>query len=207
MELFILLVLLLAIIPAMIASNKGRSFAPWYFYGLAFFLIALIHSLLIKPDENTPGMKKCPQCSSIIPEASKICPACRSELPNTPQKENDGISQKISYTGPVDLQLIGYQDYLVKKYNISKNEILNKYIFSEQGFNTIDDALTAAYDVETLSNKPKMQFEHEVEKGKIGRGMVLDFSLRGNGKVVVSHPSGYYKEYDCMDEARSETEK
>jgi hypothetical protein len=39
----------LAFIPAKIAQGKGRSFGPWYVYGFFLFLIALIHSLVMKP--------------------------------------------------------------------------------------------------------------------------------------------------------------
>jgi hypothetical protein len=39
---------LLALIPANIAKNKGRSFGLWWVYGFFLFLIALIHSLVMK---------------------------------------------------------------------------------------------------------------------------------------------------------------
>ena len=42
---------ILGIIPGVIAKNKGYSFALWWFYGWMFFMIALIHSILI-PDKN-----------------------------------------------------------------------------------------------------------------------------------------------------------
>lgn len=38
----------LALIPANIAKKKGRSFGLWWFYGWMLFIVALIHSLLIK---------------------------------------------------------------------------------------------------------------------------------------------------------------
>lgn len=40
--------LFLANIPATIAKKKGRYFWIWYLYGMCFFLIAFIHSLVIK---------------------------------------------------------------------------------------------------------------------------------------------------------------
>lgn len=39
---------LLGLIPANIAKKKGRSFGLWWFYGWILFIIALIHSLVIK---------------------------------------------------------------------------------------------------------------------------------------------------------------
>lgn len=71
----------LALIPAHIASKKGRSFIPWSFYGWVFFPIALIHSILLKSNENTPGMKKCPFCAEIIKQEAKVCRYCSKELP------------------------------------------------------------------------------------------------------------------------------
>lgn len=41
----------LGLIPANIAKKKGRSFGLWWFYGWMLFIVALIHSLLMK-DNN-----------------------------------------------------------------------------------------------------------------------------------------------------------
>ncbi len=38
----------LGLIPAFIASRKGRSFWLWWLYGWMLFIVALIHSLVIK---------------------------------------------------------------------------------------------------------------------------------------------------------------
>lgn len=38
----------LGLIPASIAKNKGRSFGLWWVYGWLLFIVALIHSLVIK---------------------------------------------------------------------------------------------------------------------------------------------------------------
>lgn len=39
---------LLGLIPASIAKKKGRSFGLWWFYGWMLFIVALIHSLVMK---------------------------------------------------------------------------------------------------------------------------------------------------------------
>lgn len=44
----LLICLVIGLIPAFIASSKGRSFFLWYIYGVALFIIAFIHSLVIK---------------------------------------------------------------------------------------------------------------------------------------------------------------
>jgi len=42
----------LAFIPANIAKSKGRSFGLWWLYGWLLFIVALIHSLLLKDDNS-----------------------------------------------------------------------------------------------------------------------------------------------------------
>ncbi|MEX0498238.1 zinc ribbon domain-containing protein [Raoultella terrigena] len=78
-------------IPAAIASSKGRSFFVWWVYGALLFIVALIHSLVIKKDirafeksQLDEGLVKCPFCAEIIkPEAIK-CKHCGSDV--TPSK-------------------------------------------------------------------------------------------------------------------------
>lgn len=43
---------LLGLIPAFIASNKGRSFGAWYVYGVCLFIFAFFHALLIPNAES-----------------------------------------------------------------------------------------------------------------------------------------------------------
>jgi len=40
---------LIGLIPAAIAQNKGYSFALWWFFGAAFFIVALPAALLMSP--------------------------------------------------------------------------------------------------------------------------------------------------------------
>ena len=47
MIIYIMIDLALAIIPAKIASDKGRDFTTWYIYGCFLFIIALVHSLCL----------------------------------------------------------------------------------------------------------------------------------------------------------------
>ena len=49
-EIFLVLIIaaLLAFIPASIAKNKGYEFGIWYIYGLFLFIIAFVHSMILK---------------------------------------------------------------------------------------------------------------------------------------------------------------
>lgn len=44
----ILLLMVIGLIPAVIAAKKGRNFFLWWLYGMALWIIALIHSILLK---------------------------------------------------------------------------------------------------------------------------------------------------------------
>lgn len=63
---------LLGLIPANIAKNKGKSFGLWWVYGTLLFIVAFIHSLLLKEDDNKNtvkinGQKEMQQYSTNIP--------------------------------------------------------------------------------------------------------------------------------------------
>jgi Uncharacterised protein family UPF0547 len=69
----------LAIVAAIVAGNKGRSGAGWFFLCLLLTPLALL-VLLALPTLDAPGTKMCPQCAETVKAAAKICHFCHYEF-------------------------------------------------------------------------------------------------------------------------------
>ena len=84
----IIFLFVLAIIPAKIASNKGRKFWVWYVYGVLLLLPAIIHAtMFLKPTPEAEqealekeGYMLCPYCKERVKQDALICPHCRKEI-------------------------------------------------------------------------------------------------------------------------------
>ena len=64
---------LLALLPSMIAQEKGRAMGPWYLYSYFLFPIALLHVFFLKTHEP---MEKCPKCKKSVSQIALECPHC-----------------------------------------------------------------------------------------------------------------------------------
>lgn len=95
-DMFIVL-LGLALIPAIIASSKGRSFILWYIYGICLLIVAIPHSIIIRKTSEqkdkelkSAGYVECPYCKEPVKAGAVVCPHCRRELPQPdPQAVKD----------------------------------------------------------------------------------------------------------------------
>ncbi|WP_419046068.1 hypothetical protein [Megasphaera sp.] len=77
------LITLIALIPSNIAYRKGRSFAKWFIYSDTLWIIAMIHSLKIKPNDRgkaRSGFHKCPYCGEYSRPEATVCHRCGRDL-------------------------------------------------------------------------------------------------------------------------------
>ena len=83
-----IVLLCIAVIPAGIAKSKGRSFGLWYIYGIFLWIVALIHSIVLKENiEQTTrssftgkSEKRCPHCSEFVSINATVCKHCGRDL-------------------------------------------------------------------------------------------------------------------------------
>lgn len=75
----VIIAILLGMIPAYIASAKGRNFVLWWIYGTLLFAFAIIHAIAAKPAERNLlhyGMRYCPHCHRPVRIEADSCPHC-----------------------------------------------------------------------------------------------------------------------------------
>ena len=97
----LLIAAVIGLIPAAIAQSKGHSFIAWWIYGAALFIVALPHSLLLKPDakeiENrqlaSGDSKKRPFCTEVIKLAAVRCPKCQADLSDNSLSMEGGVPE------------------------------------------------------------------------------------------------------------------
>lgn len=95
-----ILILLMGLIPAMIALNKGHGFWKWWVFGSILFIAALPMSILLKPiqrqetTQEANGMKKCLHCAETIRVEAVVCQFCGHNLSGPP-----GVAEPEEMTG------------------------------------------------------------------------------------------------------------
>ena len=91
---YLIIACVIGVIPAFIASSKGRNFFLWWLYGACLFIVALIHSLVISKDmkaiaeeKKAQGYKECPFCKEYVKPGAVVCPHCQRDIPQPTAEE------------------------------------------------------------------------------------------------------------------------
>lgn len=107
----VVVLFVIALIPAFIAKSKGRNFALWYIYGLALFIVALVHSLIIsksaeqkQTELKEQGYTECPFCKEPVKVGAVVCPHCRRDLP----VQESSIHEDVSKDTPLKCPTCGF---------------------------------------------------------------------------------------------------
>jgi hypothetical protein len=86
--------IVLAIVGAIVASNKGRSGAGWFFICLLLTPLMILvllalptrkslqpHPVRVIEASDDEATKICPQCAETVKAGARICRFCRYEFP------------------------------------------------------------------------------------------------------------------------------
>lgn len=71
---YLILVAVLALIPAVIARRKGRWFLGWWVIGFLALPIVFIAAIVVGPS------RRCPFCREAIQAGATVCRHCRTSL-------------------------------------------------------------------------------------------------------------------------------
>lgn len=119
----------LGLIVGLIAKKKGRNFVMWWIYGTVVFIIALVHVLIIKPEENNSNQA----IESISKEEEELLkyekrhekqPLMISQYPalylydnlQTAKTECIGILKTLGFTDIQANQLFEFEHNILKRY-------------------------------------------------------------------------------------------
>jgi hypothetical protein len=154
MEVFLVAGLIQAVIfgafCSFIAGQKNRSKSNWFFLGFFFSILAVLALIAIPKTELLINKK------------------IYSTLDNS---KNYYIKKEELYEGEANIEIPSYQLFLTKRFNIEKNQTLDKFVIEKNVFDTLKDALQYA------DNKYTIHINSEFDKKLLSVNKTDYFSI------------------------------
>ena len=101
------------LIPAIIANKKGHSFFLWLIYSNLIWIVALVHAIVLKENDNIKvndnKLKKCPYCGEFVRKEAIKCRYCQSELSVSEPIINNVATEGAKVLAPMNLK--PFEDY------------------------------------------------------------------------------------------------
>lgn len=72
----------------------------------------------------------------------------------TPQSQPTRPRSERVFVGARDLRLPAYREFLISRHGLERNEIVGRYIFNRRAFDTLEQALSAAHELELAMGHP-----------------------------------------------------
>jgi hypothetical protein len=103
----LIIAVFIGLIQAYVAKSKGHSFAAWWLFGAAFFIVAFPCSLFLKQNTETlerekldsGGYRKCSFCAELVKSEATVCRFCGRGLgsggSDTPIDSDDVVTRRL----------------------------------------------------------------------------------------------------------------
>jgi DNA-directed RNA polymerase subunit RPC12/RpoP len=160
--------LIMAVVVSFVANAKGRSAGLWFLYGLVIWPIALIHAIVmsktveaLEQEKLGQGNIRCPNCADWVYKEAKTCPHCQHRLTAKSRVQPVSLSKAVrenltieedTWQAARNLNAATYKIYLSEKFNIKKNELFEQYVCGDEMFDSLDDALAHADQLDREQN-------------------------------------------------------
>lgn len=130
------------------------------------------------------------------------------------QASSGNINENQFFDSETDITNEKYKLYLVTKFDITKNNVLEKFIVRGEIFNTLDDALAYSKNIDDTDYENNILLKKSIDEennkspeygaitGLIGPGEMYKYIEYRSGLVKVSHTSGFNKEFPSIAEAK-----
>ncbi len=189
---------LVDLIPATIAYKKGKSFYLWLLYSFLLWIIALVHSILLKKDDSVlaeDGMlKKCPYCGELKKQVETL-QAENKKLENAVAMYVPKAAEKVKNTSevenqPVSLVSLQFPEYVVPQISVTfvnnSTKVVDAIEFSVLCFDNFGQPANYHSSGNVINS---FSLQETIQPGNTGKSSWNVYSMSNGtkkGKVVVT---------------------